>query len=357
MGINKKIAVICNYELLTHRVGGMDCFFWLFDKKCKANNIEVHWFFPNSSNNGDYKNFTLFESNYANVENYFLNHFANNQYDFVFTHFVELCTPFFWKFKKKSKAIVIAIDHNPRPLNGYTFQKKIEKKIKGILFSKYIDLFVGVSKYTVNEIVKDFGFQVKNKTLVIYNGVVLKDIQVSENRNEKYPKFLVASHLRPSKGIQDLIEAVHLLPNEIKSTITIDIYGDGIYKDTLLQKSKQYQLEKAINFKGSVSNLKEIYCQYDYLLQPTHMECFSLSIIESLAANIPVITTSVGGNKEVITHGLNGFIIAPKDINALKTILTNVFLGEQKIIDNTRITIENNFTIEKMVNNYINLVV
>jgi glycosyltransferase involved in cell wall biosynthesis len=270
---------------------------------------------------------------------------------------VELCTPFFRKLKNKSKARVIAIDHNPRPLNGYTFQKKIEKKIKGILFSKYIDLFVGVSKYTVNEIVKDFGFQVKNKTLVIYNGVVIKDIQVSENRKEKYPKFLVASHLRPSKGIQDLIEAVHLLPNEIKSIITIDIYGDGIYKESLLQKSKQYQLEKAINFKGSVSNLKEIYCQYDYLLQPTHMECFSLSILESLAANIPVITTSVGGNEEVITHGLNGFIIAPKDINALKTILTNVFLGEQKIIDNTRITIENNFTIEKMVNHYINLVV
>ena len=357
MGINKKIAVICNYELLPERVGGMDYFFWLFDKKCKANNIEVHWFFPNSSNNGDYKNFTLFESNYANVENYFLNQFANNQYDFVITHFVELCTPFFRKFKKKSKAIVIAIDHNPRPLNGYTFKKKIAKKIKGILFSKYIDLFVGVSKYTVNEIVKDFGFQVKNKTLVIYNGVVIKDIQVSENRKEKYPKFLVASHLRPSKGIQDLIEAVHLLPNEIKSAITIDIYGDGIYKATLLQKSKQYQLEKVINFKGSVSNLKEIYCQYDYLLQPTHMECFSLSILESLAANIPVITTSVGGNEEVIVNGVNGFIVVPKDINALKKILTNVFLGEQKIIDNTRITIENNFTIEKMVNHYINLVV
>ena len=32
------------------------------------------------------------------------------------------------------------------------------------------------------------------------------------------------------------------------------------------------------------------------------MECFSLSILESLAANIPVITTPVGGNLEVVTN-------------------------------------------------------
>ena len=38
------------------------------------------------------------------------------------------------------------------------------------------------------------------------------------------------------------------------------------------------------------------------------MECFSLSILESLSANIPVITTTVGGNLEVVTHEENGFI-------------------------------------------------
>ncbi len=33
----KKIAVVCNYGLTPNRVGGMDRFFWLFDKKCKEN--------------------------------------------------------------------------------------------------------------------------------------------------------------------------------------------------------------------------------------------------------------------------------------------------------------------------------
>jgi glycosyltransferase involved in cell wall biosynthesis len=51
---------------------------------------------------------------------------------------------------------------------------------------------------------------------------------------------------------------------------------------------------------GSTANLSELYCN-DYMVQPTHMECFSLSILESLSANVPVITTN-GGNEEVIIN-------------------------------------------------------
>ena len=42
----KKIAVICNYELLPERVGGMDRFFWLFNKQCLQLNYQIDWFFP-----------------------------------------------------------------------------------------------------------------------------------------------------------------------------------------------------------------------------------------------------------------------------------------------------------------------
>ena len=52
------------------------------------------------------------------------------------------------------------------------------------------------------------------------------------------------------------------------------------------------------------------------MLQPTHMECFSLSILESFAANVPVITTNVGGNKEVIDEGENGYIFKAKILMA-----------------------------------------
>ena len=172
--------------------------------------------------------------------------------------------------------------------------------MKGFLYSKFIDLFIGVSNYTVKEILRDFGAYSKNKTMTIYNGVFLQDIKIKSERNSCQPIFLVASHLREFKGIPDLIIAVSKLSNEIKSKLKITIYGDEPNKNQLLKKVAGYKLQNIFEFRGSVSNLKELYCNYDYMLQPTHMDCFSLSILESFAANMPVIATNADGNKEAL---------------------------------------------------------
>ena len=70
---SRKIAVLCNYELLPTRVGGMDYFFWQFDAKCKENNIQVDWFFPNKSSHGAYDKLTIFDSKGKAVESFFSN--------------------------------------------------------------------------------------------------------------------------------------------------------------------------------------------------------------------------------------------------------------------------------------------
>ncbi|KAF2510919.1 glycosyltransferase family 4 protein [Flavobacterium zhairuonense] len=331
----------------------MDYFFWDFDEKCRENDIEVDWFFPNYSNHGKYSELKIYSSA-TNVENGFLKFLEENQpqYSHIITHFVELCTPFFKKVKQFSVAEIIAIDHNPRPLNGYSFKKRMNKRLKGLLFSKYINLFIGVSDYTKKEILKDFGSHLKSKTKVIYNGVIIDKILVRENRNVSKPTFLVASHLRESKGIQDLIQSVSFLPNEIQKEIKIDIYGDGPFENQLIKKIEEYSLHNCFCFKGSRPNLNEIFFCYDYMLQPTHMECFSLSILESLAANVPVVTTDVGGNSEVITTEENGYIFEAKNVKALTKIIEDIYLGNKKISINTRELICNSFSLPKMVNDH-----
>ena len=85
------------------------------------------------------------------------------------------------------------------------------------------------------------------------------------------------------------------------------------------------------------------------------MECFSLSILESLAANVPVITTPVGGNLEIIENNKNGFIFEPKDHLALAAILKNIVLGNLKIENDVSLQIEKDFNLEKMVEEHIAL--
>jgi glycosyltransferase involved in cell wall biosynthesis len=356
---SRKIAVLCNYELLPTRVGGMDHFFWQFDAKCKENNIQVDWFFPNHSSHGEYDKLTILESKSTALETFFLDYCLknNSKYESVITHFVELCTPFFKKVKKFYNTKIVVVDHNSRPLNGYSFKKKIAKKVKGFLFSKYIDQFIGVSDYTVAAIVKDFGFQVKTKTKTIHNGVRIRDIKIRERKIENNPSFLVVSQLVQSKGIQDLILAVSKLPAQILKEIEISVFGDGPYKDVLVTLAESFGVISNFRFMGSKPNLNNHYCEYDYMLLPTHMECFNLSILESLAANVPVITTNVGGNEEAVINGVNGYVFNAKDINALTEILTAVYLGIKKIDLNTRSDIEKRFSLEQMVDQHFALII
>ncbi|APY00724.1 glycosyltransferase family 4 protein [Lacinutrix venerupis] len=356
--MKKHIAIICNYKLLENRIGGMDYFFWVFNKKCEEQNITVDWFFPNNATHSNYNTFNIIANENISIEASFINHIKKNKtpYTHVVTHFVELCTSFHAEVKQLLNTKIIAIDHNPRPLNGYPLIKKLKKKVKGYLYAKHIDQFIGVSDYTNHAILNDFGWFLKPKTKTIYNGVLIQGIIPKTTRRATLnPKFLVVSHLRFSKGIQDLILAVSKLPQPLIKNLKIDVYGDGQYKTELLKLVTLHKLEFVFNFKGNSASLKSTYQHYDYMLQPTHMECFSLSILEGLAANIPVITTPVGGNEEVITNGENGYIFKTKDIQALTVLLQSIITGEKQIKINTRDLIETKFSIDFMVEKHLNL--
>ena len=354
MKSSKKIAVVCNYELKPERIGGMDRFFKAYNAELLQQGHRVSWFFTGSKSFDFYLDFDLHLSAEEPAETSFLNYIkARNHFDIIITHFLALCTPFYKELKNRNNAYIIAVDHNPRPLQGFPLKKRLKNKLKGRLYSRYTDCFIGVSQYTVDCILKDYGQNLHKKTQVVYNGI---DTSIYKKRAaDNHGKFIVASHLRESKGIQDLIEAVNKLPVEVKDIIKVDIFGEGPLEEKLKEKVELYQLTGQISFKGSSPNLPELFQQYSYLLQPTYMECFSLSILESLSANVPVVTTPVGGNPEIIKNGENGFLFEPGNVDELQELLEKILNKNIKITKNVDRLIREEFHLEKMVKNHIKL--
>ena len=355
----KKIAVICNYELLPERVGGMDYFYWLFNSECKKNNIHVTWFFPNKSDHGKYNELEIkFLENNESLETCFLNYCTTEKvnFDVVYVHFLELCTSFYKQIKSKNiTANLIVVDHNPRPINGYSFKRKIEKFIKGFLYAKYINWFVSVSKEAAKELKNDFVCINDKSCKVIFNGLNMEKY-IKKTDEISNQKFLVTSHLRKEKGIQDLVDVVYEIHKSKKYNFTIDVYGNGNYKSEIKKRIANYQIEPYFNFKGSVNNLNELYKNYDYLIHPSHAETFCYSVIESLICNVPVITTIGAGNiLNQVEENKTGHLFHPKDKEQLLGIMTAV-LNTKKTYDfsnfNANVT---QFDIQNMVNQYMKL--
>ena len=352
---DKHIAVVCNYKLRPDRIGGMDRFFKAFDVKVKDKGYTVDWYFTGYDEFDFYENLTIINSEGNPIEAFTLNYIQSHQlkYDVIVTHFTELCTSFYKSLKKLTGAYVIAVDHNPRPLLGFSLKKQLKNRLKGWLYGDYIDHFIGVSRYTMKHILKDYGAHLQSKTTVIYNGI---DTKVFEKRNQPNTnKFIVASHLRPSKGIQDLLLALSKMDSSLSKTLIIDIYGEGPMASELELMSANLGLERIVHFKGSSSHLHLLFKDYSYMIQPTYMECFSLSLLESLSANVPVITTQVGGNLELIKDGVNGFVFEAGKTDSLVKIMEGIVSGKLKLSHDVSLLVESEFTLEKMVDEHYNL--
>ena len=135
----KKVAVVCNYILNPDRIGGMDRFFKLFDTVLKEKGYMVDWFFTAYTAFDFYKDLNICDAKNSSVEESFLEVSSNKTYDIVITHFTELCTRFYKDLAfRNPNSYVIAVDHNPRPLEGFSLKKRFKKINLNILLVLFI---------------------------------------------------------------------------------------------------------------------------------------------------------------------------------------------------------------------------
>ncbi|OYU83657.1 MAG: hypothetical protein CFE24_10425 [Flavobacterium sp. BFFFF2] len=353
----KKIAVICDYLLLPTRVGGMDAFFWAFDRACKAQQIEVDWYFPNESRHGDYANLTLFSAEGKNMLRFFYEHAPIASYALIVTHFTEICGPIFKEIFRVAHTPMYVVVHNAAPKVEVGLKQRITNKLKGKLYSRYIAQYVVVSAAAKEELIKKWGAVIANKITLIPNGVWVhpnwkKTPQPATNR------FITACHLHPDKGLQDLIAAVAQLPLQQLPPFEIDIYGEGMYKKSLEQLVDEHGLNAIFTFKGNVPQVMSLYKNYDYLIHPSLRESFCYTVIEALMLDVPVITTKEAGNVlGILREGVHGWLYEAGNVAQLQLHLQQILTGHRMLLDSTdRDKKLHNLTLEAMVLGYMGIV-
>ena len=131
-------------------------------------------------------------------------------------------------------------------------------------------------------------------------------------------QLLFLGEIGHRKGIFDVVDMLHTHKAALAGRIKLTIGGNG-ETDHLVDQIRQYGLETMIDFVGWVSGEQKqtLLQQADVFLLPSYSEGLPMSILEAMSYGLPIISTPVGGIPEVVTDGVNGFLVSPGDQNAL----------------------------------------
>lgn len=266
--------------------------------------------------------------------------------------FVKIVGDYAWEMAvQKNKSSFLINDFQVATKKGWI---KILAKVQ-YWVCRRADGVIVPSQYLA-DVVRGWGAE-SNKIHLIYNGVDFTKSALSKEEARKkigIPGNIILSsgRLVPWKGFRMLIK---IMPKvlEINQFLRLVIIGDGPEMNNLKTIVRNMGLDRKVYLVGKKS--KEDMAVYlaasDMFILNSGYEGFSHQILEAMAAGVPVIASAMGGNKEVISQGKNGFLVRYNDefnlLEAIKGLHQSSELKEEFIIEGKK-TVEK-YSLERMI--------
>jgi len=170
------------------------------------------------------------------------------------------------------------------------------------------------------------------KLALIYNGIDCSIYQKKTSSAEFRRKLNIPSgalvlsivaNLFPYKGHIDLLQALVIADLPVEWVLLCAGLDRGCLS-SLMNFAEQQGLVNRICWLGKREDVPEILANADIGILCSHEEGFSNSILEGMAASLPMIVTDVGGNAEAIVHNETGIVVPAKNPSALAAAITRL---------------------------------
>ncbi|MGO8748636.1 MAG: glycosyltransferase [Thermoguttaceae bacterium] len=124
------------------------------------------------------------------------------------------------------------------------------------------------------------------------------------------PTFLIGviGRLAHQKRVKDAIWAVDLL-RVFRKDVHLLIVGDGPHRPQLERFSDLVTTDNYVHFLGHRSDVPRLLPHFDLLWSPSAFEGQSNSVMEAMAAGVPVVATDIPGTRDLVVHGETGYLI------------------------------------------------
>ena len=198
-----------------------------------------------------------------------------------------------------------------------------------------------------------------------YNKEELEQKYLGEKTDKKIISFIcrISEQKRPLLFLE-IIKKLKEKRNDFK----VLVVGNGNLLDRMKESAKKMELTNDILFLGEIKHTQEIYKISDVTVNCSLKEGLALTSYESLSMNVPVVSSDVGGQKELITEDVGEIIklmqdekkvyeekYKPEEIDSYVKAIDKVLNNLEKYKKNCRKRIIQDFTINKMIERMSNI--
>jgi glycosyltransferase involved in cell wall biosynthesis len=162
--------------------------------------------------------------------------------------------------------------------------------------------------------------------MVIPNGIPIDDYQCPSKPRQVWRReqgfqeedvlFVCAARLEKQKNHAMLLEAFARGPATSRRARLL-LAGDGERRPALEEQARELGIQEKVRFLGLRADICEVLAAADVFVLASHSEGNPLSLMEAMAAGLPVVATAVGGVPELISDRISGLLVAPGDGDGL----------------------------------------
>jgi phosphatidylinositol alpha-mannosyltransferase len=226
---------------------------------------------------------------------------------------------------------LLALHHAKQPIVG-TFHSTVTSDLAFRLFRRAllpsyrrIDRILAVSEEARSCVLRHFPGPVD----ILPNGVNLERFRPGLRRLERFddgtPNILFVGRHDPRKGLPELMAACSALARD-SVRFRLIIVGDGCLRRKI-EGMAHGPLEGRVHFEGRVANdhLPRYYASADVFCSPARGgESFGIVLLEAMASGVPIVATDLPGYRTVLTPGVQGLTVPPRDPGALRAALQSL---------------------------------
>lgn len=135
-------------------------------------------------------------------------------------------------------------------------------------------------------------------------------------------RVIAVGRLDYQKGFDRLLDAWALLPEPLRATWHLDIFGQGEWEEKLKRQIDRLGIGTSATINKPTNAIFDEYAKSDFLVMTSHYEGFPMVMIEAMACGLPAVCFDfLCGPRDIIADGVNGRIVPEGDLQALASTM------------------------------------